>query len=72
MDIEEQRGRPSVEETPGEAAERAAEAARAERWGKLPERVAPADRVEELPADPPNDPEFGRDANNDWLLRSAP
>lgn len=72
MDNEEQRGHPSVEETPDKAVDRTAEAARAERWGKLPERVAPADQVEELPADPPNDPEFGRDANNDWLLRSAP
>ncbi|MET7304099.1 hypothetical protein [Embleya sp. NPDC005575] len=69
MNIEEQHGRQPANDSPGEGVE---QAARAARWGKLPERVEVADQVEELPADPPNDPEFGRDPNNDWLLRSAP
>jgi hypothetical protein len=47
-------------------------AARAARWGTLPPRIDVADLVEEQPADPPNDPRFGRDPDNDWLLRSAP
>jgi hypothetical protein len=25
--------------------------------------------VEESPADPPNDPEFGRDPDTDWMVR---
>ncbi|OPC84592.1 hypothetical protein B4N89_29985 [Embleya scabrispora] len=48
------------------------QAARAARWGHLPERVASADLVEEKPADPPNDPDFGRDPDRDWLLRYTP
>ncbi|MYV99220.1 hypothetical protein, partial [Streptomyces sp. SID3343] len=48
------------------------EAARAARWGTLPERVSPEDMVEEQPGDAPNDPLFGRDPDNDWLLRYAP
>ncbi|MFI6587212.1 hypothetical protein [Embleya sp. NPDC050493] len=69
MDNEAQREQQPTPESPGEGVE---QADRAARWGKLPERVATADQVEELPADPPNDPEFGRDPNNDWLLRYAP
>ncbi|MFE2873731.1 MULTISPECIES: hypothetical protein [unclassified Embleya] len=69
MDIEEQRERQQPKESAGEGVE---QADRAARWGKLPERVAAADQVEELPADPPNDPEFGRNADNDWMLRYTP
>ena len=47
----------------GGAAERAA------RFGTLPGRVDPGDMVEENPADPPNDPEFGRNPDNDWMVR---
>jgi hypothetical protein len=44
-------------------------AERAARFGTLPGRVDPRDMVEESPADPPNDPEFGRDPDNDWMVR---
>ncbi|WP_406279255.1 hypothetical protein [Embleya sp. NBC_00896] len=79
MDIERERAgeHPRVDDETARAsadtpATTGEQTARAERWGKLPERVAPADQVEERPADPPNDPEFGRDPDNDWLLRYAP
>ncbi|MCM2417373.1 hypothetical protein G3I60_00095 [Streptomyces sp. SID13666] len=42
---------------------------RAARFGQLPERIAPEQMVEESPSDPPNDPQFGRNPDNDWLIR---
>jgi hypothetical protein len=42
---------------------------RAARFGHLPGRVPPEQMVEETPADPPNDPEFGRDPDNDWMVK---
>ncbi len=47
----------------------AAAAARAVRFGRLPTRILPERMVEEIPADPPNDPLFGRNPDNDWLVR---
>lgn len=44
-------------------------ALRAARFGTLPARVLPEQLVEEMPADPPNDPNFGGDPDNDWMLR---
>ncbi|GHJ37997.1 hypothetical protein [Streptomyces sp. TS71-3] len=60
-----------VEKVRAEGVEPRDEAAaiRAARFGKLPERVAPADLVEEKPAEAPNDPEFGRNPENDWMIR---
>ncbi|MGC0418995.1 hypothetical protein [Embleya sp. AB8] len=48
------------------------QAARTARWGKLPDRPDPAALVEEQPADPPNDPDFGRNPDRDWMLRYTP
>lgn len=42
---------------------------RAARFGHLPSRILPEQMVQEIPADPPNDPLFGRDPDNDWLIR---
>ncbi len=47
----------------------AAAAVRAARFGKLPPRIEPSEMVEETPADPPNDPDFGRNPDNDWMIR---
>ncbi|HVV19610.1 MAG TPA: hypothetical protein VHF06_09260 [Pseudonocardiaceae bacterium] len=44
-------------------------AARAARFGHLPAQVASTDLVMELPADPPNDPNFGGDPETDWMIR---
>jgi hypothetical protein len=82
MDTERRREHPPTEDSavsesaattakPGPS-QPADDAARAARWGTLPARVAPDDMVEEQPADPPNDPEFGRDPDRDWLLRYTP
>jgi hypothetical protein len=46
-----------------------AAAQRAARYGTLPEPVAPARFVEEIPADPPNDPHFGGDPETEWMIR---
>lgn len=46
-----------------EAAERSA------RWAVLPARVKPEEMVEEIPANPPADPEAGRNPDRDWMLR---
>jgi hypothetical protein len=59
----------TTENGPSEQVE---DAARTARWGTLPKRVSPEDMVEEQPADPPNDPAFGRNPENDWLLRYTP
>lgn len=48
-----------------------AAARRAERWGVLPPRVTPAEMVEELATGQVADPEAGRDAERDWMLRYA-
>ncbi|MDF9811178.1 hypothetical protein [Streptomyces sp. SPB162] len=42
---------------------------RAARFGRLPERVLPEQMVEESPSNAPSDPRFGRDPDNDWLIR---
>jgi hypothetical protein len=42
---------------------------RVERFGSLPPRITPGQMVETRPADPPNDPSFGRNPDNDWLIR---
>jgi hypothetical protein len=47
----------------------AAAATRRDRYGTLPPRPDAADLVEETPAEPPADPELGRDSNRDWMLR---
>lgn len=44
-------------------------AGRAARFGRLPERVRPEQMVEESPSEAPNDPQFGRDPDTDWLIR---
>jgi hypothetical protein len=41
------------------------------RFSELPARVLPEDMVEEVPADTAKDPEFGRDPDRDWLLRTT-
>ena len=41
------------------------------RLSRLPARVMPQDMVEEVPADTAKDPEFGRDPDRDWLLRTT-
>lgn len=52
-----------------EPAEDRAAAQRAARFGKLPTPIPPEQLVEETPADPPNDPNFGRDPETDFMLR---
>lgn len=44
-------------------------AERAARFGHLPDRVPPERMIEEVPADPPNDPDFGRDPDADWMVK---
>ncbi|WP_329457227.1 hypothetical protein [Streptomyces sp. NBC_01497] len=39
------------------------------RFSELPRRIRPEEMVEEVPAAPPNDPEMGRNAENDWMVR---
>ncbi|MEV0227283.1 hypothetical protein [Streptomyces sp. NPDC050704] len=48
----------------------AAEAARQARFGKLPERIAPEDTVQEVPA---TDPDPAKDTYNpdEWLIRNV-
>lgn len=46
-----------------------AAAQRAARYGSLPPRVSPDQYVEEMPADPPNDPGFGGDPETEWMIR---
>ena len=41
------------------------------RFSRLPARILPRDMVEEVPADTAKDPEFGRDPDRDWLLRTT-
>jgi len=41
------------------------------RFSRLPARILPQDMVEEVPADTAKDPEFGRDPDRDWLLRTT-
>jgi hypothetical protein len=41
------------------------------RFSELPARILPEDMVEEVPADTAKDPEFGRDPDRDWLLRTT-
>jgi hypothetical protein len=50
--------------------ERAAAPA-AGRFSELPARILPEDMVEAVPADTAKDPEFGRDPDRDWLLRTT-
>jgi hypothetical protein len=54
---------------PQHAEATAAATLRAERFGTLPARIPLARTVESHPAAPPNDPRFGRDPDNDWLVR---
>ncbi|GHH84580.1 hypothetical protein GCM10018793_49390 [Streptomyces sulfonofaciens] len=54
-------------EQPADAA--AAAAIRAARFGRLPSRVEPSQMVEETPAQAPHDPDFGRNPENDWMIR---
>jgi hypothetical protein len=44
-------------------------AERAARFGHLPDRIPPERMIEEVPADAPNDPEFGRDPDADWMVK---
>lgn len=46
-----------------------AAAERAARFGKLPRRIEPWEMVEETPPEPPNDPNFNRNPDNDWMIR---
>jgi hypothetical protein len=46
-----------------------AAAVRASRWGTLPVRVRPDQLIEEVPTEPPHDPDGGGDPNRDWMLR---
>jgi len=41
------------------------------RFARLPARIPPEDLVEEVPADTAKDPDFGRDPDRDWLLRTT-
>ena len=45
--------------------------AAASRFSRLPARILPEDMVEEVAADTAKDPEFGRDPDRDWLLRTT-
>lgn len=47
----------------------ASAALRSARFGSLPARIPLARTVESQPSVPPNDPCFGRDPDNDWLVR---
>jgi hypothetical protein len=42
-----------------------------DRFSQLPTRILPEDMVEEVPADTAKDPDFGRDPDRDWLLRTT-
>ena len=57
--------------TPAGKSERAAagDQVTARRYTHLPERVDPKEMVTSKPADPPRDPEGGRDTERDFLLR---
>jgi hypothetical protein len=44
-------------------------AVRAARFGTLPEPVPPAQLVEEIPADPPTEPQFSGDHETAWMIR---
>jgi hypothetical protein len=44
-------------------------AARAARFGELPERIPPERFVAETSAASPHDPDFGRDPETDWMIR---
>jgi hypothetical protein len=41
------------------------------RFTELPSRVLPEDMVEEVATEPARDPDFGRDPDRDWLLRTT-
>jgi hypothetical protein len=60
-----------TEEHPVDVQEPADESAarRAARYGHLPPPIDPRQLVEETPADPPNDPNFGGDPETEWMLR---
>jgi uroporphyrinogen-III synthase len=44
-------------------------AERAARFGHLPERIPPEHMIEEVAADAPHDPDFGRDPDADWMVK---
>jgi hypothetical protein len=56
---------------PDRAEKRQTDAGEARRahYGTLPARLTPDQLVEEAPTGAPSDPEMGRDANRDWMLR---
>jgi hypothetical protein len=63
MDAREDQTAQVDEQEHSDAADRAA------RFGHLPDRVPPEQMVEESPADAPSDPDFGRNPDNDWMVR---
>jgi hypothetical protein len=44
---------------------------RGSRFTKLPDRILPEDMVEEVASDTAKDPDFGRNPDRDWLLRTT-
>ena len=44
---------------------------RSAKYSLLPDPVPADEWVEEQPADPPRDPDGGRDPETDWMLRNT-